>query len=63
MAEEKKDEKKEKKKASKWNSEPPVRLKCSCRSAFQDKTYGIGVRLHSVFKNGKRCTVCHNEKL
>lgn len=63
MAKEEKKEEKEKKQAGRWFAEPPVKSKCSCKSEFQDRTYGVGVRLHARFKSGKRCTVCHNEKL
>lgn len=39
-------------------------VKCSCRSEFQDKTYGSGLRLHNYALNafnktgGWRCSVC-----
>lgn len=56
--------KEEKKKENKkWHAMPPVKSKCSCRSVFQDLKYGLGVRLHNIFKNGKRCTVCGTEKV
>lgn len=54
-------EKKPEKKASvKYGT---VKIRCNCQNAFQDKTYGIGVRVHNRCK-GKtadpvaRCTVC-----
>lgn len=32
---------------------------CTCKSPFQDKRYGVGMRLHRVGKKGdERCTVC-----
>jgi hypothetical protein len=42
------------------------KLKCSCKSTFQDKTYGEGMRLHARAGSKSttiwRCTVCGNEK-
>jgi hypothetical protein len=33
--------------------------RCSCRSDFQDKRYGIGNRVHNQGTQGKAsCTVC-----
>jgi hypothetical protein len=45
-------------------------LPCSCKSEFQDETYGKGRRLHNVSqKKGvrpsdqkKKCTICNNIK-
>ena len=42
-------------------------LKCTCKSEFQDKEYGTGMRLHNgCGKDGKsneyRCTICGNKK-
>lgn len=34
-------------------------LPCTCSHEFQDATYGKGMRLHNVNKDGKAfCTVC-----
>ena len=38
-----------------------VRVRCNCKSDFQDALYGSGVRLGNLMVNGKalaRCTVC-----
>lgn len=34
--------------------------RCSCVSAFQDRRYGLGKRLHNLLQDSKdaRCTVC-----
>jgi len=37
-------------------------LTCTCKSEFQDKTYGTGNRLHNKTNNGWRCTVCGHGK-
>jgi Flp pilus assembly pilin Flp len=41
-------------------------MKCSCKSEFQDKEHGIGMRVHNPMsaKNGGkfRCTVCGSMK-
>ena len=36
--------------------------KCSCKNEFQDKEYGVGVRVKNSCKDGKelRCTVCNS---
>lgn len=31
---------------------------CSCTHAFQNKTYGKGIRVHNKTKDGWRCTAC-----
>lgn len=39
-------------------------LPCNCKSDFQDREYGKGMRLHNkAGKNGDkyRCTVCRHE--
>jgi hypothetical protein len=36
---------------------------CSCKSDYQDRIYGKGMRLHTVTGKGSRCTVCGKEKL
>ena len=33
-------------------------IRCNCDSEYQDKNYGIGMRLHNPNKNGYKCTVC-----
>lgn len=34
-------------------------MPCGCKSEFQDKTYGAGIRVMNLTKNGElRCTVC-----
>jgi hypothetical protein len=43
-------------------------LKCECVHEFQDRKYGVGMRVHNTMNNGKplagtttkqyRCTVC-----
>lgn len=50
------------KKDTHWHAKPPVRLRCSCVHPLQDKLYGAGVRLFTVAKGSKRCTVCGAEK-
>ena len=36
-------------------------LLCTCRHEFQDRIYGIGMRVHNVMAGGgERCTVCGN---
>jgi adenine C2-methylase RlmN of 23S rRNA A2503 and tRNA A37 len=36
-----------------------VKVKCKCENAFQDKTYGKGVRVANRTAKGEaRCTVC-----
>jgi hypothetical protein len=43
-------------------------IKCSCKHAFQDATYGLGLRVHNFARKpggtepGWRCTVCLNVK-
>ena len=33
--------------------------KCVCKNEYQDKRYGVGMRVHTVgIKGDKRCTVC-----
>jgi hypothetical protein len=37
-------------------------IRCDCNHAFQDKTYGVGMRVHTPKKTGGwRCTVCRKE--
>ena len=39
--------------------------RCNCKSDFQDKTHGLGMRVHNYAANGKKkgtCTVCGREK-
>jgi len=39
--------------------------KCNCESAFQDKKYGKGMRVHNKYikeGGGYRCTVCGSQK-
>lgn len=48
---------------SKELSIAPIKiLKCSCRSEFQDRKYGKGMRVHNPAKDGAlikyNCTVC-----
>lgn len=31
---------------------------CSCKSEFQDATYGKGMRVKNCCAGGSRCTVC-----
>lgn len=39
-----------------------VKVKCTCENAFQDKTYGKGVRVaNKTQKDSARCTVCGRE--
>ena len=35
---------------------------CTCKSDFQDKEYGKGMRLMNRTNNGLRCTVCSSNK-
>ena len=37
---------------------------CTCNSEYQDKRYGIGLRVHNLCNKGEkaRCTVCSKEK-
>jgi hypothetical protein len=43
-------------------------IECTCKSEFQDKTYGVSKRLHNYAlkanggKGGYRCTVCKTVK-
>ena len=42
-----------------------VIMRCYCTSAFQDKHYGMGMRVHNVMAslgNKARCTVCGDVK-
>lgn len=55
--------KKEAKQERKWNSVPPSKRKCLCKNEFQDKKYGVGIRLHNRYKLGHRCTVCGTETM
>jgi len=32
--------------------------KCDCKSEFQDKQFGVGMRLKNSTSKGFRCTVC-----
>jgi hypothetical protein len=37
--------------------------KCGCASAYQDKRYGSGIRVHNAKKDGTGvCTVCGDSK-
>lgn len=38
--------------------------KCTCKSKFQDKTYGKDLRVHNLGKDGKqaKCTVCGTKR-
>ena len=42
--------------------------KCSCgdyrglAAEYQNKKYGIGMRVHTPLKEGWRCTICLDEK-
>lgn len=46
-----------------------MRIKCNCISEFQDKRYGVNIRIGNPCKiqNGKptkaRCTVCGREDI
>lgn len=44
-----------------WHAKAPKVLPGACKSAFQDKRYGVGRRLYTAMKTGWRCTVCHME--
>ena len=37
---------------------------CTCSSEYQDKRYGVGLRVHNLCSKGEkaRCTVCTKEK-
>jgi hypothetical protein len=36
--------------------------RCACKHAFQDRHYGLGMRLCNITnKDGSRCTVCGKE--
>lgn len=35
-------------------------IKCSCASKYQDKAYGLQMRLHNQGKDLWRCTICKN---
>jgi hypothetical protein len=43
-------------------------LKCTCKHNYQDKTYGVNMRVHTPMATGKdtppkfRCTVCRTER-
>lgn len=41
-------------------------LKCRCVNAWQDRTYGPGMRVHNKTKKGDgavhRCSICLDEK-
>lgn len=46
---------------------PVIIMQCSCKSEFQDKTYGKGQRVHNVGQKSKAnppmvCTVCGSKK-
>ena len=45
-----------------WHARAPKAVKCQCRHPFQDRAYGLGLRLHAATKAGWRCTVCSTEK-
>ena len=36
-------------------------MKCFCVHEYQDKKYGLGVRLWNKYLKGWRCTVCGRE--
>jgi hypothetical protein len=36
---------------------------CTCVNAFQDATYGRGMRVHNIGKGKVHCTVCSTEKM
>jgi hypothetical protein len=38
-------------------------LPCDCKSMFQDKEHGQGLRVHNETVKGCRCTVCGKEKV
>lgn len=42
-------------------------LKCRCKSEYQDKLYGPGMRVHNATKKSdgamQRCAVCTNEQV
>lgn len=39
-------------------------VKCTCKSNYQDKTYGKGMRIHNKMGAGRgwRCTICSTTK-
>lgn len=40
-----------------------VKAFCTCKSEYQDKVHGKGVRVHNLCNKGvKCCTVCKSEK-
>ena len=40
-----------------------IRVRCTCKNAFQDKTYGKQKRIANITHSGEkaRCTVCGTE--
>lgn len=36
-------------------------LPCSCKSEYQDRQHGKGMRVHNPCNRGYRCTVCGKE--
>ncbi len=36
-------------------------LPCKCKSEYQDKKHGKGMRVYNSCNNGYRCTVCGHE--
>lgn len=45
------------------NADGCVIRKCVCKSAFQDRLYGKGNRVHNNTNDGVRCTVCGRERM
>lgn len=43
-------------KVQKMNSS--IIAKCDCKSEFQDRKYGKGMRIKNSYTGGFRCTVC-----
>lgn len=41
-----------------------MKMKCNCKSEFQNKQYGLGVRVFNEMRGGgnARCTVCGTVK-
>ncbi len=37
-------------------------MKCSCKSEYQDKKYGSGMRVHTIGNKKTTCTVCGANK-